>query len=38
MSDRIVEEMQKAYEAELCKPVFSECPRCKGKGYHHGFG
>jgi hypothetical protein len=23
----------------LCDdPEFVECPRCKGKGYHHGFG
>lgn len=33
VADRIA-----AYLAWVEKPEFVDCPRCTGKGYHHGFG
>lgn len=33
LADRI-----RRYLAWINDPKFDPCPRCKGRGYHHGFG
>ena len=34
----LVSECQKAYDEAESNPNMVRCPRCEGKGYHHGFG
>ena len=33
-----IEAMHMAYDRELTVPAMKPCPRCEGRGYHHGFG
>ena len=38
VTDEQVERAAKAYDDACMTPTFKPCPRCNGKGYHHGFG
>jgi len=36
--DELRETVARAIDATDESPRMIDCPRCKGKGYHHGFG
>lgn len=36
--DEIDEVIEKALDKAQTNPIMIDCPRCKGRGYHHGFG
>ena len=38
LEEETVETVTRRMEMVRCQPTMISCPRCKGSGYHHGFG